>query len=156
MRWNYCPGSTALDSTSGDASSAGGIDGIRVRFSMELATSGFCPAVGHCPRSTAATCCEARCLLSQADLVEAPAEWGATMTLFILSKGLLGSTGSCSKTSSPAPRIFPSFNACMRSGSLTTDPLHTFTKKAVGFMQSKCSLRIMCRVSLLSGTWTEM
>lgn len=43
----YCPGKTALDITSGEASNEGSRDGILVRFSIEFATSGFCAALGH-------------------------------------------------------------------------------------------------------------
>ena len=53
---------------------------------------------------------------------------GATITLSIVSRGLAGSTGSCSKTSMPAPAIVPERRASIRAVSSATGPRAMFTK----------------------------
>ena len=56
----------------------------------------------------------------EASLV-APPMWGAVRTFSIFSRGLSGSRGSFSSTSSPAPAIWPAWRARIRAGSSTWD-----------------------------------
>jgi len=72
------------------------------------------------------------------------------MTLSIVSSGLDGSTGSCSKTSSPAPAMMPARKASMRAASSATGPRAMFTKKASRFMSAKRRAFMRWRVSALS------
>ena len=77
-------------------------------------------------------------------------------TLSICNKGLSGSGGSGSHTSSAAPASEPSCNATVNARSSMLGPREVLMKYAVGFIRLNSREPIMPRVLSLRGTCSVM
>src|SRR5690606_1483891 len=93
-----------------------------------FSTSGLAIFSGSLPLKRSSTRLTASVAILTTHSSVSAAVCGVRITLFISSRGLSSAMGSCSKTSSPAPRITPSFNALIRSCSLTSPPRETLTR----------------------------
>src|SRR5574341_1052269 len=96
-------------------------------------TSGFATEYGRCPRSTATAASAVLRLRSITDWSEYQPACGDRMTFGRDSNGESAGTGSCSRTSRPAPPIRPSLSARQTASVSTTPPRAVLTRRAVGF-----------------------
>src|SRR6185436_652096 len=124
-------------------------------FHAASQSSRFTRLGGRRPLTAATTFSAARTHMRARVAMEALAMWGERTTFGSLSRPGWTS-GSRSKTSSPAAAIWPVASASARAASSTTGPREVFTSTAVFFMRANCAAPMRWRVCGSRGTWRLM